>query len=1329
MKIKAAKSVHVTPPLAATRTAQPFFEQAGRSDFFRPAKPATHTHPPHKVLRPAADRPDVVVQGRASTAPLPGSGTPLPEAFRREAERHLSADFSAIRLHRDKESTELNKQLQAQAVVFQEHIFLGQGEFQPTAGPGKSLLAQGLLHAWQEGAVRLKPQELSAPTPLVTPTEPADRSPAQPQPATPATPTLGGKSSETKPQVPGAAGPETIPQPGPKTDEAQEAEAPVQMAPKTPQEDPEFGKVITQTQQVKKAQQGHKAPEVKNTAVAASAHLPVAEQKAYNDRKKHLDVINQTAATNKDANKKFTAAQFKKLLQAQLSELEKKLPHSKSDAQRFKHEKPLEGIKNNVKKQVQEENKNVAAPITAETHKPTPPDSQQPTHQPKPLVEEKAGAKPPPIDPAAAAPKPRTDAEISLAKDSQSLDALMAKNNNTEEQFAASNEPKFQQALATKKGAQAQAAAAPQTYRADEQQVIGGAQQQALKDAKADFGMMYALRRQGFKTVFTKQSEHDKADKDEQKRIKGELETIYNGTKNEVEAIFTALGKYVEDTFEKDSRDAKDAFEKRVEEQLDAIHGWGVKAFFFGEDTEAIEKVFEAEKRKFIDAMDLTIGAIAQRIADDLNKAVEAIQRGKTKAESFYNGLSTKQQTLVGDAVETYRVQFANLESGVAEKQTELARSLAESYKKDVDSLRQVFDKIYEDVRKTWIQRAAEFIEEVALTIYRLGELLVTVLVRVAHVVGDILAHPIRFLENLAAGIKQGFATFVENFDTFLIEGFFAWLGGKVSGAGTKLPPKLDTAGLFRLALQVIGLTYDNFRDIARQRLGDPVFAALEKGVEGAQEVNKLIQLARADIGALWTHIKEVLANTVEEIFEKIKKTVLYETIKKVLAYIVTLFNPAGAFIKAAQAIYAGITFLMDNIERIVALVNAFLDGVEMAVQGNIGGIASKVIFGLKNAIVAGIDFLAKLLGLGNLADKVRTIIKQLKTPVDRALGFVVDKVLQPAAKLLHKAGKAIVGAGVPKDPAQRLEAGLSAAVAVVNAISGRQIGAAVIRPLLTAIRIRYQFQSLDVEARGGRWFVVGQLNPKGSKPSEKEPADAPATPGAAPVAAPLLVAPGSWIENLQANGFERVSSSGSVLKRSKEAGVTTLSFTTTTLNGGSNTHSYAGEGTSWRRHNFRHSSNLVTLVGSGVNFVLMPQFHHREYIRETLYSDTASSRAGIKARLLPGRLVPGSKDKFLSQASAALEASHGYTQTLNGEAVIPVAHASPDHDPAIAEHWSFGGKNNTPGNNITQPARENWNRNLTTFKLMSLKANLSLGSRDTRYTNQVGADFRGPGE
>jgi hypothetical protein len=83
----------------------------------------------------------------------------------------------------------------------------------------------------------------------------------------------------------------------------------------------------------------------------------------------------------------------------------------------------------------------------------------------------------------------------------------------------------------------------------------------------------------------------------------------------------------------------------------------------------------------------------------------------------------------------------------------------------------------------------------------------------------------------------------------------------------------------------------------------------------------------------------------------------------------------------------------VDNIDRIAELVNAFMNSLELAVKGDVEGIAKNIVTALRNFIVVAIDFLAKLLRLGDLGKKVRVIIKALRTPVIRAMNWLLDRI------------------------------------------------------------------------------------------------------------------------------------------------------------------------------------------------------------------------------------------------------------------------------------------------------------------------------------------------
>lgn len=863
--------------------------------------------------------------------------------------------------------------------------------------------------------------------------------------------------------------------------------AKLKKTPILPKDDPAFQQTVTHIKRTGKSQKTHPEPEAKKQQVKGAAVLPMGEQRQYNDRKTHLESINQTASQEK-GKKRFSAATFKTLLNAELATLEKKLPHGESEVKQFKKDKPLEKVREGISGKVNEENQKVAAPITSETAQPSPPNSGIEPQEAGTLTKDNLGSRPRPMNPSAAVPKPKQDEEISMEKKSRGLDELMAESKLTDQQLANSNEPNFIRALDTKKEAQKKAAAVPMQYRTQETAVLTRAQNGARMAEHKEVNGMIGQRDSTFSGILGKQTSTKSADVTEQNRIKGELKRIYDATKTDVNKIFTNLTTNeqsptnVNKIFNDKSTLAKERFEKRVEDQLDDIHGLGIKDFFFGEDTEAIEGVFTREKAIFLSAMDTVLDEIAGIIANQLNAAIDRIQKGRDEAEGFYASLSKEQQRLSGDAMEQFRVQYNDLEASVNDKQTELVSSLAAAYKENADSLRATFDKLEEEASKNFLQKAADFVVGIAKAVYNLGKLLISIVTRIAGIIDEILAHPIRFLESLGAGIKQGFATFVGNFDSYLLKGFFDWLRGSMSGSGIQLPAHLDEKGLFGLAIQLIGLNYETFREVVVRKLGaggERIIAVLEKGEEMLGEATTLFTILKTEgIGGLWTHLKEMMLSHLTEIFDRIKETVLYETIKKALVFVASMFNPVGAFIKAVQALYAGLKFLIDNIERIAILVNSFLDSLEMAVKGNVSGIANKIITALSTFIVMAIDFLAKLLGLGNLAEKVRKIIQAFRNPVIRAMEWLVDKLIKPVVNKILGAGKAVLQAGLPVDPNERLKLGMDTALKVVNRLPGNFIGKAVILPVLAPIKLRYGFQVLEPVLMGEKWWLKGHINP-----------------------------------------------------------------------------------------------------------------------------------------------------------------------------------------------------------------------------------------------------------
>ncbi|OPY51768.1 MAG: hypothetical protein A4E48_01412 [Methanosaeta sp. PtaU1.Bin060] len=79
-----------------------------------------------------------------------GSGSPLPDAIRRQMERGFGADFRGVRVHKGSAAAQLNRAVSAQAFTHGHDIYLGEGRYDPSSGASKRLLAHELTHVVQQ---------------------------------------------------------------------------------------------------------------------------------------------------------------------------------------------------------------------------------------------------------------------------------------------------------------------------------------------------------------------------------------------------------------------------------------------------------------------------------------------------------------------------------------------------------------------------------------------------------------------------------------------------------------------------------------------------------------------------------------------------------------------------------------------------------------------------------------------------------------------------------------------------------------------------------------------------------------------------------------------------------------------------------------------------------------------------------------------------------------------------------------------------------------------------------------------------------------------------
>lgn len=966
-----------------------------------------------------------------------GQGNLLSDNIRAEMESGFGIDLGHIRIHTGSKAVQMSQALRAQAFTNGNDIYFNKGKYNPSTTSGKKLLAHELTHTVQQrkaigGQMKLFPKRsffnknplsVLSETPRILSTAPMfQQTSNKPNKLRRGAPNsildfLPSQNSllssvaippkvKESPEKREGAGTlidhgVTVKEGGSKTVDALPSTlgAAKRLVVKETSEDEAYQEAKREIGENAHKQKRHESAEQKRDELVGAAHLTDAEQKIESGKLSRGEELK--SASEKAKRQPFDAVAFKQKLKDLIKQKEV-IPKSEDEADKFPKSGKLDELKTDFGKDVGNEKDRAASPVKQIKEAPLP-SGKSISEVPVPAA--KRGVKPPIIDPKKAVPKPRAAEEISLQHESDNLDDVMTQNELTDNQLGNSNEPKFLETLKKKNDAQKEIAAAPENYQEKEQTILEGAGQQADQKMVSDMARMLGRKNRSTKNVHGGQKKKEKETEDRQREIKGDIDGFYNDTVSDVQTILDVMTQVVNNNFSVEIEFANKRFKDNVRSRLDDHYGWFTWDDKLSEAlglSKGVQHIFDSESALFTSYMDLVLDDIALKVVNGLNAAQARIDLGRQKMIDYKATLKGDEAKFAGELLEMAETQFQNLENSIDNKHEELLDGLATQYNEVQGDLQKEFDSINEELRKSWIEAAIDFIIDVGKAIYKLGKLLVSIVVRMAAIINDILAHPIDFFTNLVKGVKQAIKSFSTNIADHLKTAFWTWLTGATKNLNVQIPEKWDFKGLLGFAAQIVQIGKQELRRLAIQVFGEKVVEMVEKGVAlGEKALEPVRILLNEGIGGLWNYLKETMSTAIDGVVKSVKESILYATINKALQWVAGLFIPGAAFIKAIQAIYKALRWLVDNIDHIVEMVNSILDSLEDAVRGNVGGIVKRVIKAITKAVVIGIDFLAKLVGIGGLSQKVQKAFKRLRKPILNGIRWVLKK----AKKVLQKIG------------------------------------------------------------------------------------------------------------------------------------------------------------------------------------------------------------------------------------------------------------------------------------------------------------------------------------
>ena len=848
-----------------------------------------------------------------------------------------------------------------------------------------------------------------------------------------------------------------------------------------PEQDPAFAQVTGQVKAFAKTKKAHppaavKAQEAQDAAVAPTDDVAAQAKEAKADT--------MDAQQEGSFDKKAFIAAVKTAIEA-------KSPKTLEEADEYKESGKAGEVKGEVKGLVTSGKDGQAADIEAATE--APPDQSKAVAKPvTPMGPEDPGQVVP-IPAGGAVPKPAPPEQVNLAAGKHEANQEMAIAEVAEAQLANSNEPAFEQALADKRAAAAHADTAPGEFRQQEKEVIDQRRGEATAETAAGVEGMQGAKGAALAKLVADQGKAKTKDEAKRAEVTTKVQSIFASTEADVQKILEGLDPKVEAAFDQGEAGARAAFESYVATKMsaykkDRYSGW-LGGMRWAKDKllgmpDKVNELYEAGREIYLKRMDVVITQVADIVSKDLTAAKQRIATGKTEIASYVKTLPTNLQKVGSEAAKEINDKFEQLESDVNDKQDSVVNTLATKYTEARSGLDERIEALQAE-NKGLVDKAIGAIKAVINTIRELVAMLTHVLSRAAGVVGDIVKDPINFLGNLIAGVKGGILKFKENIVDHLRKGLMEWLFGALAEGGVELPETFDVKGIIKLLASIFGVTWANIRNRLVKQIGLRAMSAVEGGVGLFQT------LASQGVGGLWEMFVEKLGDVKEMIFEQVREFVESKIITAGITWLISLLNPAAAFIKACKLIYDVVMFFVNNAARIMKFVDTVIDSVADIVRGNVGGVVEKINNVLGQMVPILIGFLASVIGLGGIGQKIRKIVETLQKPFNKALDFVIKTGLKLAGPLIRSvtgvrdkvkakvaAGKAWVKSKVyggdesTEGRRKRQQAALRAGVAATNRFAGKRVGDAVLRPILGVIRARYGVAVLEPVPKGRFWGV-----------------------------------------------------------------------------------------------------------------------------------------------------------------------------------------------------------------------------------------------------------------
>jgi hypothetical protein len=701
--------------------------------------------------------------------------------------------------------------------------------------------------------------------------------------------------------------------------------------------------------------------------------------------------------------------------------LAQNVPQSIEDVDNFKRDKKAQHMGADVMDVVQGD-KNAVVSTFADmerTPAPTPPEQ-----APEPLPPPEAAPATSTMNLGQGAVAPPLPEHTDVSQYTNQADSKLKEEGVTQEQLDMVDSGDLAVANKEKKGMEQTAKSEPAAIQKFSQQEADKVDKDLKQEEKQKRGAAAAKRKAGLTGTAQKQKQAKSSLEKKRDEVAAKINGIYKTTQDKVKRKLADLETQSMKRFDEGNAKATKAFEDNVNRDLEAFKddrysgffGWARKAkdWLLGmDDLPEVKAIFDRNRATFVATIDRLVADISADNKRVIQECKDDLARAKTEIQEYVATLGPELKSIGKKTAGEVNGQLEQLDGFVRKQEEELQQKLADKQQAAIKAIDEKIEKMKEAMAGALAKLgklllwAAKKLFTWALSKfgYSLGEI-EGIIAKGVAVLKAIFTKPIVFVKNLMNAAITGFKNFGKNFLKHLKDALFEWLTGSLEGI--TLPTTWDLKGIAGLALQMLGISYQNIRKHLVNALGEPVVAGLEKGF---QLVKTLITEGPM---AAWEQLKEMAAEMRDAFIDAVKDFIKTKIIEQAIIWLVSLFIPGAGLIKAVIGIYDTVVFFIQKAKQIATMIANFLGSIGEIAAGNIGAAADAMEKGLARGLSLVISFLAKLLRLDAITAKIRTAIQKVRDKVDAVLAKVAKWIGDKAQKLFGVL-KAGVKSGVQK--------------------------------------------------------------------------------------------------------------------------------------------------------------------------------------------------------------------------------------------------------------------------------------------------------------------------